>query len=210
MKVRQEPEERQFGIDWRQADEVGVNSVSWRDTPSSRIKRGVGINLCQGEREEGLRITVSRVRARQIAIALAHASGMQFQRCSPFRRLPQRLSHLLNKHTAEIVAPASAELKSGGAELIDDLRQGVTPAGHAVLDCLEAQQEEWGDLYDTAGQLKMAHARARNALYSSDYPAKQRQYAIEAAARLIDVINEMDREIAVESAPSVHSDGGAQ
>lgn len=80
-----------------------------------------------------------------------------------------------------------------------DLRQGVTPAGHAVLDCLEQQEAEWGDLYDVATQLKMAHARARNALYSADDPIKQRQYAVEAAARLIDAIGEMDREIAADA-----------
>src|SRR5699024_2479755 len=95
MKVRQQPEERQWGIDWRQADEVGIASCGWRDTPGGRIKRGVEINLCDGEREDGLRITVSRVRARQIALALAEASGMQFQRDAPFRRLPLRLSRLL-------------------------------------------------------------------------------------------------------------------
>lgn len=81
------------------------------------------------------------------------------------------------------------------ADELGDLRQGVTPAGHAVFDCLEKQQAEWGDLFDIAAQLKRAAARAKNAIYAAD-PAKQRQYAIEAAARLIDAINEMDREIA--------------
>jgi hypothetical protein len=82
---------------------------------------------------------------------------------------------------------------------MDDLRQGVTGAGHAVLDLLEAQQAEWGDLYGVTGQLRMAHARTRNALYASDNPAKQRQYAVEAAARLIDAIGEMDRELAIDA-----------
>jgi len=82
---------------------------------------------------------------------------------------------------------------------MDDLRQGVTPAGHAVLDHLEARQVEWGDRHAIAEQLKMAQARARNALYAAN-PKKQRDFAIEAAARLIDAINEMDREIAFEAA----------
>lgn len=83
--------------------------------------------------------------------------------------------------------------------MTDDLRQGVTGAAHAVMDALEARRAEWGDLYDVAGQLKMAHARARNALYSSNDPIKQRRYAVEAAARLIDAIGEMDREIALDA-----------
>lgn len=117
MIVRQEPEGRQWGINWRQADEVGVSSVSWRDKPGGRLKRGVIINLCHGEREDGLRITVSRCRARQIAIALAQATGMEIQRQSPFRRLPRRLSRLLNKHTAEIATPQ--ELVEVVARIID-------------------------------------------------------------------------------------------
>lgn len=82
---------------------------------------------------------------------------------------------------------------------MDDLRHGVTPAGHAVLDYLEAHERGWGDLHDVAGQLKMAQARARNALYARDTPIKQRQYAIEAAARLIDAINEMNRELRLDA-----------
>lgn len=88
---------------------------------------------------------------------------------------------------------------------MDDLRQGVTPAGHDVLDCLERQQAEWSTLYDVAQQLRTGHARARSALYAGDDPVKRRRWAVEAAARLIDAINRMDRDRApgdVQQTPS--------
>lgn len=102
MKVRQQPEERLFGIDWSQADEIGVASVGWRDATGARLKRGVEINLCNDASESGMRITVSRVRARQIAIALAQASGMSFGQVGPLRPLPLRLSRLLEQATKDI------------------------------------------------------------------------------------------------------------
>jgi len=101
MKVRQEPEERQWGIDWCQADQVAVGSVGWRDGPGGRLKYGVTISLCNGPREKGHRITVSRVRARQIAIALAQASGMQWERHGPLRPIPLRLSRMLKRNAAD-------------------------------------------------------------------------------------------------------------
>ncbi|HEX7874157.1 MAG TPA: hypothetical protein VF475_14685 [Sphingobium sp.] len=81
---------------------------------------------------------------------------------------------------------------------MSDLRQGVAPAGHAVLHYLEAQQDGWGDIHDTPSQMELAHNQATIALHAyhaEDY-ARARDLAIDAAARLIDAIGEMDREIA--------------
>lgn len=106
MNIRQEREERQFGIDWRTADEVSVGSVHWRDRPEGRSKHGVVLRLCHGDREEGLRITVSRARARQIAIALAQASGMSFANIGPLKPVPQRISRLIADRAANLSSNA--------------------------------------------------------------------------------------------------------
>jgi hypothetical protein len=83
---------------------------------------------------------------------------------------------------------------------MSDIRQGVTETQNAVLDMLEAKGAEWGDRHDVQDQIRMAGARAKNALYAADNLVKQREYAIEAAARLIDAIGEMDRELASDAA----------
>ncbi|CDO35795.1 hypothetical protein [Novosphingobium sp. KN65.2] len=91
---------RLFGINWQAADEVSVASCGHRDKPNGRMKRSVLLRLANSATETGLNMSISRIRARQIAIALAQASGMEFQRPAPFRRLPKRLSRLLTEHTS--------------------------------------------------------------------------------------------------------------
>lgn len=75
---------------------------------------------------------------------------------------------------------------------MDDLRQGVTPTQHAVLDLLDAQAREWGDLFDFEAQLVRASERAKQACRTI-LLANKRRYAIEAAARLIDAADEIAR-----------------
>jgi hypothetical protein len=82
-----------------------------------------------------------------------------------------------------------------------DLRQGVTPTQHAVLDMIEQQGAEWGDLYDFEAQLIRAADRAKQAVRSTIL-ANKRRCAIEAAARLIDAADEIGRLIDLEGVPA--------
>jgi hypothetical protein len=75
---------------------------------------------------------------------------------------------------------------------VTDLRQGVTPTQHAVLDLIEERSKLWSDLDDFQGRLRMAHARAGSAMRASE-PQAKRFYAMEAAARLIDAAEEIGR-----------------
>lgn len=102
MNVYPQPNERLFGIDWIAADEISVASIFWRTDTGGRSKSGVRISLANSATETGQRMTVSRIRARQIAMALAEASGMQFQRPAPFRILPRKLSVLLRKQSIDV------------------------------------------------------------------------------------------------------------
>jgi len=80
-----------------------------------------------------------------------------------------------------------------------DLRQGVSPAAHAVLDLLDAEADGWGNAHTLAGQLDEARLAAATAHghYITHRPlAELRPYAVEAAARLIDAVREIDRCIA--------------
>lgn len=80
-----------------------------------------------------------------------------------------------------------------------DLRQGVTPTQHAVLDLIEQRAEEWQDAFDFDDKLIRAISAARQAQITSRLTTK-RQFAIEAAARLIDVADEISR--LMESTPA--------
>jgi len=78
---------------------------------------------------------------------------------------------------------------------MSDVREGITPTQHAVLDMLDRRAASWGDHLDFEGQLRMAHARARSARLAAKLTAK-RNFAIEAAARLIDAADEIGRMLA--------------
>lgn len=78
-----------------------------------------------------------------------------------------------------------------------DLRQGVTPTQHAVLDMIETHAAEWGDLYDFEEQLRKGWDRARLASRVS-LLSKKRRLAIEAAARLIDAADEIGRMLSLD------------
>lgn len=80
---------------------------------------------------------------------------------------------------------------------MSDLRQGVTPTQHAVLDMIEQQGAEWGDLFDFETQLNKGWDLARRAARVS-LLSKKRSLAIEAAARLIDAADEIGRMIALD------------
>lgn len=137
MNIRQEPAKRQFGIDWKPADEVSVGSVSWRDLPGGRLKNGVVLRLCCSQREDGLRITVSRARARQIAIAVAQASGMHWAQTGPLSPLPRRLSRLL----------ADPQRATGTSLLRDALRRATTNCGE-WMRAARARQEQTAQLLE--------------------------------------------------------------
>lgn len=76
-----------------------------------------------------------------------------------------------------------------------DLRQGVTATQHTVLDLIEQHAAEWSDGRDISEQLRMAYARAGNA-YRAAKLQDQHRYAVEAAARLIDAADVIDRLLA--------------
>jgi hypothetical protein len=75
---------------------------------------------------------------------------------------------------------------------MDDLRQGVTPTQHAVLDLIEAAAACWAESYDFEAQLAQATKVARTASRLNTL-SKKREAAIEAAARLIDAADQIGR-----------------
>lgn len=81
-----------------------------------------------------------------------------------------------------------------------DLRQGVTEVQHKVLDLIERQAANWSAI-EPDPQLRLAQAlgAARQAVIAEKLTS-QRFWAIEAAARLIDVADELDRLIDAKSA----------
>lgn len=78
-----------------------------------------------------------------------------------------------------------------------DIRQGITPTQHAVLDLIEQSAQHWADSHDFEAQLRMGAARAKNAERATLLSTK-RAFAIEAAARLIDAADEIGRMIQIE------------
>lgn len=76
-----------------------------------------------------------------------------------------------------------------------DLREGVTATQHEVLNLIDAQAPAWADLHDWEDQLRLGKTRAAQAMRSSRLATK-RNFAIEAAARLIDAADEIGRMIA--------------
>jgi hypothetical protein len=79
---------------------------------------------------------------------------------------------------------------------MSDLRQGVTGAGHAVLDSYDKRRSAWGQCLTVDLQLNWAANLVMSAS-TGNFPLKlTREMAIEAAARLIDAVGEIDRRIA--------------
>jgi hypothetical protein len=142
MNIRQEPAERQYGIHWRPADEVGVGSVGWRDSIGGRMKNGVVLRLCDSERQEGLRITVSRARARQIAIAVAQASGMHWTQPGPLCPLPKRLSRMLADHRVDLDKTALRTPAVSAVERLKDaLRRATENCGSWMREARSRREQ---------------------------------------------------------------------
>lgn len=80
-----------------------------------------------------------------------------------------------------------------------DVRQGVTPTQHEVLDLIEERATTWSTIWDFEERLNHGAGRALMAKDRTNLIAK-RQNAIIAAALLIDAADEIARLIAA-SAP---------
>lgn len=76
-----------------------------------------------------------------------------------------------------------------------DLRQGVTPTQHEVLDLIDERAAIWSTTWDFEERLNHAAGRALMAHDRTNLLAK-RQSAIVAAALLIDAADEITRLIA--------------
>lgn len=86
-----------------------------------------------------------------------------------------------------------------------DLRQGITPTVHEVLDLIEQRAEIWSTKWDFEERLKHGAGRALVAQDRSNLLAK-RQSAIIAAALLIDAADEISRLINATAPNSVTQD----
>jgi hypothetical protein len=78
-----------------------------------------------------------------------------------------------------------------------DLRQGVTPTQHEVLDLIETSAPAWADELDFEEQLKLA-ANLADVACKMTLLSRKRRFAIEAAARLIDAADEIGRLITLD------------
>ncbi|SFR79665.1 hypothetical protein [Sphingomonas jatrophae] len=78
-----------------------------------------------------------------------------------------------------------------------DFRQGVTPAGHDMLDRLDALRIERGDLFPCQ-LLDLGKQRAQQALRTTSADNK-RGFALDAAAFLILAVEANDAAIAAEA-----------
>ena len=84
-----------------------------------------------------------------------------------------------------------------------DLRQGVTPTQHEVLDLIERDSAEWSGAWDWEYRIHVAALEARRAENHTTL-LHIRKHAMMAAAMLIDAADEISRLIAVgatEAAP---------
>lgn len=82
---------RMFGIDMQPADEIHIAYGAWRDEVGGRLKPHVILRLCNSKTETGHNMSMSRVRARQIAKALYEASGMRWPTDHKPRAVPNRI-----------------------------------------------------------------------------------------------------------------------
>ncbi|MCW1985361.1 UNVERIFIED_ORG: hypothetical protein M2348_001093 [Sphingomonas sp. R1F5B] len=83
-----------------------------------------------------------------------------------------------------VTTPVRPEPIKGHGETETDLRQGVSPAVHEVLDLLENDAWLWDSCFSPDGLIESASGYASAAFRASN-PGHQRTHAIEAAARLI-------------------------
>jgi hypothetical protein len=135
---------RVFGIDWKAADEISVANGSWRDAVGARLKNHVILRLADSQSETGHNMSMSRCRARQIAIALYEASGSKWPHHEP-RRLPNRL--LMETRvvmTREIgLGFAMAQLLQAAVQIIDQEIEDRKHSGNAEYwDNLQ----QWSDI----------------------------------------------------------------
>jgi hypothetical protein len=139
---------RVFGINWQAADEISVAYGQWRDASGGRPKNHVLLRLANGESETGHNMSMSRCRARQIAIALYEASGRRW----PFSQTPRRLPNRLLQQTRVVMTHeiglgfAMTELIQAAARIIDQEIEDRKHSGNA---------EYWQDL-----QIWSDHAHA--------------------------------------------------
>ncbi|MEY2882395.1 MAG: hypothetical protein RL490_119 [Pseudomonadota bacterium] len=77
-------------------------------------------------------------------------------------------------------------------------RNEISDAAHAVLDLLDANHQEWADIWTWHGQINRAAKLAFDANHQAEFDmlGAARTRAVEAAARLIHAIGEIDRCIA--------------
>lgn len=79
------------------------------------------------------------------------------------------------------------------AEHETDLRQGITPTQHAVLDLIEQRAELWAELGDFDHRLQLAKKFAKTAGNRLGRIRSRRNAALCAAGLLIDAADEMAR-----------------
>lgn len=90
-----------------------------------------------------------------------------------------------------------------------DLRQGITPTQHEVLDLIEERATIWSTTWDFEERLRHGAGRALMAKERTNLIAK-RQNAIIAAALLIDAADEISRLIAATAPQPDHPVGAAR
>ncbi len=124
---------RVFGINWQAADEISVAHGSWRDQTGGRLKNHVMLRLADGKAETGHNMSMSRCRARQVAIALYEASGRRW----PFAQGPRPLPNRLLKETRVVMTReiglgfAMAQLLQGAVQIIDKELEDRRHSGNA-------------------------------------------------------------------------------
>lgn len=90
---------------------------------------------------------------------------------------------------------------------MSDLRQGVTPTQHAVLDMIEASATEWSTSWNWEQRIHVGMLEARRAESRTGLKDKL-EHAITAAAILMDAADELARLIAA-SSPEGQTDARA-
>lgn len=84
---------------------------------------------------------------------------------------------------------------------MNDLRQGVTPTQHAVLDLIEERAALWSAAWDWEERLHHGAAQAQLAKQNASLKI-QMMHAMTAAALLIDAADEISRLIEITGEPS--------
>lgn len=147
---------RVFGINWQPADEISVASGFWRDQSDQRCKNHVVLRLANSETETGTNMSMSRVRARQIARALWEASGLRWPSAPP-RKLPNRILQ-----EAKTVMTREADLGFAMANL---LREAVRMIDHELEQRKHGgNDEDYADLEDWSDHAHMVLQQIGGAL----------------------------------------------